>query len=233
MASGMKAEEVRSGLNSSLSVEITEKDKIVPNSELLTYLQFILILENSIITAYQYPDLLISYLKNEEETKILDIASTNWHFVSNAECKINEHFTREYLKLLGVSLRHENQISEVRKILDQCLLKSAEMIQSRIRDNFEFAVFCQISLIKVAVEFFKGNEFPEFLNLSIARLRQCFQESFPRNPIERSTDYFNDIVGLAAKIHEYRLNYRGKVIQFCQNLNFNDNIYINNNILSK
>ena len=228
-SSGMRAEEVRSGCNSSISPEVNEKEKMSSNSDYLNCLQYILILENSIITAYQYPTLLTLYLQDEEEKKLLDIASSNWRFVSNAECKINEYFAKEYLRLLGFGFLQEREVSEVRKILDQYLLKSAELIRSRIRDNFEFAVFCQFSLIKVAADIRK--DIPEILNSSISKLRQCFEDKCVKNSLGKSMNDFNEIVNLSATVHEFRLNYRGKVITFCQNLNLKYNVYMENNIL--
>uniref|UniRef100_A0A914YI90 Uncharacterized protein n=1 Tax=Panagrolaimus superbus TaxID=310955 RepID=A0A914YI90_9BILA len=118
-----------------------------------------IILENSLFVAVKNPVLLSAYLQPPHDSKILEIALKNFQKISDKFSTFNNFFMFQYIESAGIILdpKMVEKFPAINHLINQSLQQYAEIMQIRMRNEFEFAALCQLSLLKITSE-----EFPQF-----------------------------------------------------------------------
>lgn len=170
-----------------------------------------IVLENSLFVAVKNPVLLSAYLQPPHDPKLLEIALKNFQKVSDRFSTFNNFFMFQYIESAGIILdaKMVEKFPAVNQLINQSLQQYSEIIKIRVRNEFEFAALCQLSLLKITSE-----EFPHFQNIITKNyeiVEQNFRNYYANELGENASISLSNVLDLANTIHLIRKTYRNQI----------------------
>uniref|UniRef100_A0A914P4H4 NR LBD domain-containing protein n=1 Tax=Panagrolaimus davidi TaxID=227884 RepID=A0A914P4H4_9BILA len=180
-----------------------------PPTPFMKAFQQAIVLENILFVAVKNPMLFYSYLQQPHDPKFLEIALKNFQIISDKFGKINNFFMFQYIESSGISLETKmvQKFPAVNQLINQSLQQYADLIKIRVKNEFEFAALCQLSLLKIASE-----EFPQFqiiLTQNYEIIAQNFRDYYSN---ENSNISLTNVSDLTNIIHLIRKTHRNQII---------------------
>uniref|UniRef100_A0A914PY19 Uncharacterized protein n=1 Tax=Panagrolaimus davidi TaxID=227884 RepID=A0A914PY19_9BILA len=188
-----------------------------PPTPFMKAFQRAIVLENILFVAVKNPMLFYSYLQPPHDPKFLEIALKNFQIISDKFGKINNFFMFQYIESSGISLETKmvQKFPAINQLINQSLQQYAELIKIRVKNEFEFAALCQLSLLKIASE-----EFPQFqiiLTQNYEIIAQNFRDYYSNEFSENSNISLTNVSDLTNTIHLIRKTYRNQIISLLRN----------------
>uniref|UniRef100_A0AC35GNR2 Nuclear receptor domain-containing protein n=1 Tax=Panagrolaimus sp. PS1159 TaxID=55785 RepID=A0AC35GNR2_9BILA len=177
----------------------------------------ILILENCVFVACLCPAFTLPYLRLEDDSQLLYVASANFGalLTSSHHYPVTDRFFTLFVEASECLSPKENLIiHQVRTILEQYIYASAEIVKTQINNEYEFAALSQMTIIKIAGEqsATTETELTQFVDRVSSEYRQFCRES---------GEGFNDckfwnLITATNKIHSYRQSTKKQIQQLLE-----------------